>query len=530
MFLKRSHTPTSQEVYEVPPFPAAQTFACRLVPWLLLGALAFLYLNLFLLPCTPIWRGGDQTIQLLNAMRMLEGQVIYRDFFQFTLPGTELVYFALFKVFGLRPWIPNAMLVVLGLGLTWLSLRISKKVIRGWAALLPAILFLTFAFANALNGSHHWYSAFVVTAAIAVVIEKRTPVRLAVAGAVCGLASCFTQTRGLVAVFGLAVFLLWEHRQKGQSWRALLQGEVCLFATFLATIIVPNAYFVWKAGLQRFLDCVVVFAVRYYPAYTMATDLKIYMIGVPSVRAWYHLSKLGVFLFIHALIPLVYVLFFMRYWRDARGQPLEPWDRLMLLNIMGLFQFVGIAPSPSFFRLCTVSVPALILVAWVVSSPGKVRHAMVRFFWAAALGLSIALPWRMQKHGWPSLDLPTGRTAFSNTVWFDKFQWLSHRTRPSQFFFEGDYPDVYFSLDLRNPAKVPFVTTTDYTRPEQVQDVVEGLEKRRVRYVLWSVWLDLRDDRNPAADHLGPLRAYLRTHYHVVKTFADADQVWERNK
>ena len=31
-------------------------------------------------------------------------------------------------------------------------------------------------------------------------------------------------------------------------------------------------------------------------------------------------------------------------------------------------------------------------------------------------------------------------------------------------------------------------------------------------------------------DHLGPLRVFLRTHYQIVKTFADGDQVWERKE
>ena len=51
----------------------------------------------------------------------------------------------------------------------------------------------------------------------------------------------------------------------------------------------------------------------------------------------------------------------------------------------------------------------------------------------------------------------------------------------------------------------------------------------RVRFVLWSLSLDLYDPRDPPGrDHLGPLRACLRTHYHVAKAFA-ADEFWERN-
>jgi hypothetical protein len=61
---------------------------------------------------------------------------------------------------------------------------------------------------------------------------------------------------------------------------------------------------------------------------------------------------------------------------------------------------------------------------------------------------------------------------------------------------------------------------------------VEALEKHRVRFVLWSVWLDVPGDYRPRGDHLKPLRIYLRSHYHVVKIFPDADyeQVWQRNE
>ena len=62
---------------------------------------------------------------------MSEGQVIYRDFFELTFPGTQLVYLALFKTLGIRAWIPGALLLLFGVGLTWLSIVISKQVMTG---------------------------------------------------------------------------------------------------------------------------------------------------------------------------------------------------------------------------------------------------------------------------------------------------------------------------------------------------------------------------------------------------------------
>jgi len=499
------------------------------VRWFLVGTTAFLYLLLFVPPATPVYLPGDVSVYQLNAMRMLDGQVIYRDFFQFTLPGTELVYFMLFKLFGIRTWIANAMLLALGFSLAWLSITISKRIMNGWATILPGLLFLTFAFHNWLDASHHWFSTIAVLTGLTVVIERRSPVRLAGAGALCGLAFFFTQFRGIVAVLGFAVYLLWERPRKAQSWRGFFKDEVALFAGFVAVIVAASTYFVWRAGFKQFLNYTVMFGVRHYPAFSTANSLKVYLFDPPRIPPLHNLPFLLVYLFIHAFIPLTYVMVFVRYRREAPPRPRLPWDRLMLLNIIGLFLFLGVAPAPSLYRLCTVSLPALILVVWLGNSDSHLDRALRRLFWAFALMLAVIEALRVQTrlHGY--LDLPAGRTAISEPVLYERYSWVLHHTRPSECFFEAVWSDYYVPLRLRNPAEVPYVTATDYTRPEQVRNVVEALEMNRVRFVEWSLELDLPREYTPAADHLGPLRSYLRTHYRVVKTFADSDQVWERS-
>ena len=198
--------------------------------WFLLGALLFVYLQVFILPFVPISFWADQSTYLLNAQRMVDGEVMYRDFFQFTPPGTESVYFALFTLFGPRAWIPDGMLILLGVSLVGLITMISEKLISGTSCFLPGLLFLVVPFPSVLDGTHHWYSTLAVMAALAVVIENRSVLRLAAAGTLCGLATCFTQSRGLVAVVGFAVFLLWERPRKGDSWRSLCRSECCDFS------------------------------------------------------------------------------------------------------------------------------------------------------------------------------------------------------------------------------------------------------------------------------------------------------------
>jgi hypothetical protein len=347
----------------------------------LILAAAFLYLDLFVLPATPIFvDDSDQLLHLHNATRMLDGQMIYRDFFQFTFPGTELVYLALFKLFGVGAWIPNVMLALLGLGLTWLCVFISRKLLSGLTAYLPGLLFLLLAFHPVLDASHHWYSVLAVTAATALVIEERSPKRVAGAAALCALAAYFTQTRGLVAVTGLAVFLWWEHRRKLQGRRSLLRSEALLAGVFSAVTVGLNLYFVWAVGLKRFLWCTVTFVVKYYPAESL-NNLQVYMPIVFARPHWYEVPGLLPYVFIHALLPLVYLLFFARCWRESQKRPEQPWDRLMLVSLMGFFIFVGVAPAPVYWRLCTVALPGLIIIVWFLSSQGKLQSLARQMLW-----------------------------------------------------------------------------------------------------------------------------------------------------
>jgi hypothetical protein len=400
---------------------------------LFLGGLGCLYLDSFILPVTPIYQGDAAPIYLLEARKMLEGQVIYRDFFQFTLPGTQVFYLLLFKLFGVRAWIPNAVFILLGLGLAWVGVLVSRRLMSGSSIFLPSLLFISFAFTTEMDPTHHWFSLLMVMAAVAVVIERRSFPRIAAAGALCGLATFLTQSRGLVAVLGFAVFLLWEWRATRESGRWLLQAETCLFGPFLATTVGTMAYFVWKAGLGRFLSCTLVFPLRYYPQWFW-NNLSVYMTEVPNFSSGLEVPALAIWLFIQGLLPLVYLLFLARHWREAQAHPREQWDRLMLVTIVGLFLFLGIASSPNWMRLCSVCLPALILFVWSINSPGRLPRAITILFWIGGLAALVVQPIIAQT-GWRGyLESPLGRAAFLDSDRYEKFQWVAERTRDGDFF------------------------------------------------------------------------------------------------
>ena len=218
----------------------------------------------------------------------------------------------------------------------------------------------------------------------------------------------------------------------------------------------------------------------------------------------------------------------MRYWREAKVHPEEPWERLMLISLTGLFWFASVVYSAGISRLYPVSLPALILVVWFLKSPFKTEKVLLKALWTTTLILAFMRPLITQTAWNANLDLPTGRTAFAGSPQlYEKSRWVAERTQPGDYFF--DDPQICFALRLRDPSRVPFLRPTDYTRPEEVEDAIRALEQHRVRFVGWYAGLE-DEITDPAGDHLGPLRAYLREHYHVAVSFSNSDQIWERNR
>ena len=500
------------------------------VPLLLVGVAVFLYLQLFLPNGVSIFMPADHWIFLERARQMLEGKILYRDIFQFTFPGTEATFAALLKVFGLKVWIPNAVIIVLGVGLAWLTTSIARKVLSGANALLPACLLLSVGFLTWHIASHHWFSTLPALAALLVMTGGRDAPRIVASGGLCGLSAWCVQTQGGTALAGLALFLVWERSQKKQEWRRLLRNESILLGSFSATLVLTNAYFAWRGGLAPFFRDTVVSVLRYQPTYTPANSYHVYM-GYFGRWQWWEVWPQ---VFLSTTIPLVYVLFLFVYRRRRERIPYQEKECMMLVALVGALMLLGMAPAPSANRLGFVSPPAFILMAWMLGSNHPICRPLLRWLWFGALLSAVTVLYATigRENVWFAyLDLPTGRVAFLDRVWFQEYRWLRDRAAPGDYFFGGNCAYYYYPLDLEPPSDVSFFTAFNITRPGQVARLVGGLESHHVRFVMWQTVLDHPPYYDPAADHLGPLRTYVRSHYRSVITFpVMRDELLERER
>lgn len=495
----------------------------------LLFAAIYLYLILFVIPHTPIYRDGDGDLYLASARRLFDGEVMYKDFSQFTFPGTEVLYVSFFKLFGPVAWIGNCVLAGVGLGIVWLTLVISQKLIRGWASFVPGLVFLTVLFPSMLDGTHHWYSVLGAIAAITVVIEDRSPRRLAIAGMLCGFSTWFTHMRGFMAVLGIAIFVAWEWQQAGPKGAVPWKRWAWLWGAYLATVATLNAYFIGRAGLHHFLDSTIVFGIKYYQC-EHDNSWGIYLEEFPRFSNWHNLPSLLASVFVHLLLPFGYLAFQVCYRRSLKSAPPFRWSGLMLLQAVGLCLFLGVAPAAEQQRMATAALPATILLVWMLNEWGRVGHIGLMMLAVGTLAYAIALPARMQTRAWMYLDVPAGRVAFADTSHLELFRWVFNHTRPGEYFFDNaGIQSFAFLGGLRSPGPTLFVTTSDYTRPETIKRLVEGLELHRVQFILWEAGFDVPSDSGTPGDHQGPLRRYLHAHYHVIKTFPGLIQIWQRD-
>jgi hypothetical protein len=499
---------------------ARRTNRCNAV-LLLLSAVAYLYLNLFSPPATPLLLGGDQTYFWMDGQRMLSGEQPYRDFFQFTPPGTDLFYFLLFKLFGPHIWVTNFAVLVLGVALTWICFDIASGIMERELALLAASLFLVFIYGRALNATHHWFSILAVMCAVRV-WQRPTTARLMTAGALLGLASFFTQTRGGAALVAFSIFLVWQRQQSGNPWRDLARQLVLLLTSFAVTLLALSARFIAIAG-ARLLWYDEVTYVRLFMVHGLVSQFM----GLPEPFSWAALPRLAPYLFVYASLPAIYSLMLWKCWRERRNPPCA-WSLVTLLTMVGLFLLVEVASSLNWLRLYAVAMPGMILLVWALGRAKTIRPYAIAITWIIISAVAIRQIGVRYLGDRLVLETPGGKTLVSPQT-STKLQSLMKYTKPGQSMFQAAGPGIYLPLQLRNSVFLDAVETNQQTRPEHVERTIQELEVKEVQFVLWSPRLDdtnLFDRRTEKV--ISPLRNYVRKRYVRVQVFPDRDELWER--
>lgn len=268
----------------------------------------------------------------------------------------------------------------------------------------------------------------------------------------------------MVAAFSLVLFVLNIPLIKGVGWRGLWYYQVV------------------------------------YPPHYLAYWFGTWFPGLPEPLAWHTLPRLAPYLLVYAVPPVVYPTVLWYCWRNRRNAAL-PLAELLLLASTGLFLVLEILPGVNWLRVYCVAMPGLILLVWAATRVAGRRTCVVVAGWLVVVCMAIGNSWSRHSHTQTAVALPAGKAILPEQK-ADKFLWLAQHTRPGEFFFQPAWPESYVPLGLRNPTFVDSLIANEETRPEFVGLAIQQIDRRQVKYILWSRRLNAPND--PARPPLKP--------------------------
>jgi hypothetical protein len=282
---------------------------------LLLLVAAFVYLHAFRPPFTPFFYEADHLIFLYDADRMIRGDVIYRDFFQFTFPGTQALYFFLFKIFGPEYFVLGLVMIGIGAALFWTGLMVSRQVIDGPLAYVPPVIFVFYGMRwFGMDGSHRMLGPIFIVLAVWVLMRGSTVRNAALAGVFCALASFVTQPRGVYALAGCCIFIIVASLARGEKFKELATKIVGAGAGFSITLLLLCGYFILTAGPYVFFESTVLHPMKYYGLHPENTS-SVYLVELAKafdISAPQQILSAGSALMHAVLLPLAPLIFFTR--------------------------------------------------------------------------------------------------------------------------------------------------------------------------------------------------------------------------
>jgi len=495
-------------------------------------AFCFLYLHLFIIPATPIYYEMDHVALLNDAKRMVGGEVIYRDFFEFVFPGTHSLYAAFIAIFGPKYWIANFLILAHGLASAAICVAFSRHLFGRTAySYLPAAIYLYFGFRwLGIDGEHRMFSPVFGCLAVLVLLKGRTLPRVALAGFFCALSSFFTQQRGVLALGAVGLFIIYELGFRERKWTKMFSYGCVLAGTFAISLSLMVLPFVVMAGPRTFYECTIEF-LAHYAQDPDTNSVQTYWGTIAKLRTFGYLIT-AVALFYYLLIPLVYLATITGLWWRRRIGNSKNESSVLLICLLGACFSIGTF-APNAGRLFQIAVPAIVLFCWLVFALAPRSDSAVKLVLAGLVMFGGFQVFRLQTT-WDAqlLDTPSGRLAFLSPIYLERYAWLSEHARPDDYVYETYNSHVNFPLGLRNPSRMSILLNTGYTTHEQVLQAIDDLKSKNARYIIWDgAWTPemqtLGDD-----EKLKPFYKFMTENYELRQRFTPYDgrerEIWER--
>jgi hypothetical protein len=469
--------------------------AMRHAPRVLALIAGALYLWLFL---RIQWRIGDEGSIVYGAVRVAEGALPSRDFFEVMGPGTFYWLALWFKAFG-TSWLTSRLAVLTTALVSGSAIYYATtRQYRGRWAYLPAAMYTLITVPFWPGANHHLDANMWALLAFALSVSTPQPSRraLALSGIVSGLCSTIMPQKGVLVLAGLCGARLidgartreWKRVRAEVCWQVmpfLAVGTTVVIFYWLQGALSDLVYtnVIWPATNYRSVNAIpYAYGLREFVfehiASISAVVLPSPLVTVATAVAMFPLAVISVLPLVASALVLSTAV--QVTWKGATTRPTIP----LIYWSSGFALFASELHRQDLIHLTWGSPILLICVlAWLASVRGWLAIAARRTLVFSIILLAAALA---VAGSVPSLAIQTRSGEIHRFERDEALEFLHQNVAPGEpVFVYPYYPMYYFLANVRNPTRYS-VLMYRYNTADEFDEVIRDLEAGQVRYVLWD--------------------------------------------
>lgn len=482
---------------------------------------------------------SDEGVFSYGAVRILDGEILYKDFYETNSPASYYLLVFLFKIFGINTTVTMfTTFVIFGL-IAVLIYLVSKEIkIYPIFSLLLVLLFIIDNPSKFMLFSHHWIST--LCALISLLFFLRSSLFLS--GLFSGLTMTFFYPKGITLIAGMLMVLLILNSKREKRLRNILSCfsgfglPVLTFAIyFIAKDALNEFFFYWLIGPIKGYQAIHTYPSYYYPAkyylnvaYQQKRLVQDFIISLPTLFLGYN------FFISAGIFTGIFLLKKMKFF--------EEYEVYLKVFIITVFVFISCLYRPDDLRLAFISpftnITFICALSMVIDyfKEGfrqKWTRAILYFFalFVPIVGTSTKLITDVKfiayAHNlYEKIETPRGEILVDKreSVEIKEFTRYLEEKGTKEIFVYHCLPSIYFIWGLKNPTEYDCLGPY-YNSQEELEDSVKQLRERGTDYVLFlPFYLYQKEQFFPVSENVDfvnmektdPILVYLREHFNPI--------------
>jgi len=484
----------------------------------------------------------DEGSTAAQALRIVNGELIYRDFFTVVTPGSYYTIAWLFRLFGESLMVLRWAALVTGLAILLIALTVARRVMVWPFAAAAGLLTTVWGWLLVTPNFYSLEAALLSLIALACYAHGAPARRwMIAAGVAAGLTAMVKQNVGAYTAAGLFL-TIWLSRlfDDQPDWR----GRMKMSGQFVAGVSFPVlATVLWLAasgaGSYLYESWVYYPLVKYTERFARPFPDFFPIAESDPFDLW---TKLVIYLpaiiYPFALVAIgALAVRFHRGDRDAKSEG----HALLAITSVGVLTLLQAWPRADVPHILFGLQPTFILFAYLLSCAWRVlksmpgpRVAIAALAMIIALAPAATLLWKGYKRtDWEYQNyIVAVRTDRAKGIFAAGLEaqridvvtkYISEHTSPDDPIFVVPWASgFYFLANRSNPTRTDLMLFED---PEVYPCLLSRLEARPPKYVIYGYTWDV--DEKHFRDYAAPIDRYIRSRY-AIEFSTDGYEIWRR--